>query len=577
MKKELSINNAQLPVYLYDPKYLIFVGGRNTGKSNMLGKGIDAMKLMPGSVSSLTSATYKQIVSNILPSTLSYLERLGYTKDVHYFFKTAPPKEYQKQLPYEIPLNFENYITFLHEERCWGVSLVSMDRERHGRGKNIDHEFSDEFLTFDFEAYNRAVHASNRGNDNRGWNPKKHHGAWHFSSMPYDAKGKKMLEIGKYYENEFGFDYLGTWRKVVNMQMQLFEIDNPKDFVFHYNEMIKLRRTMVPQVSKNGTLFILTNALDNAQGGGFRWMREQYETTPTPLIFQIEVMNQIVDTVEDNYYFLDERHEYKNAVNYDFIDSLGNNFNQIQQDDCRQDADHLTNLPLILSFDWGGNFSGLNVEQEIKRKNADLLPPGNFIKELFYNNLQRIGTRDLTMITFINEFYIKPPGQLVKHLATMFLEHYKYHNNKHTVIINDTFGDHKRNTERTMNEEFRDILRARGWKITVKKHYGHEPPHDAVWKMVNNCLREVNPAKYPIFRFNSVRCKNTIISMKNTRVKETDRGGLKKDKSSERLNSGVRPEHATHFGDSIGKFTYTYVPGILKGKNAKTNFIDGRF
>ena len=574
--RNLSINNAQLPIYLLNPKYLDMIAGRNTGKTNILSRGMDRMKLMPGSTVSLTSASYKQILSNILPSALSYLERLGYQKDIHYFFKKAPPKEYARKLPFEIPLSFEHYITFVHKKRCWGMPLISMDRggSMSGRGKNIDFELSDEFLTFNMDDYNKAIHSANRGNDDRGWGKYGwHHGAWHFSSMPYDALGKKKLESAKYYETEYGIDYIGLWKKVVNMQLQLFEIEDPKDYVFQYNEMLKLKRLMIPRVSKKGLMFMLANALDNPHGGGFAWMKEQYETTPTPLIFLIEVMNQIIDQVEDNYYYLDDRHEYKNAVNYDFLDSLGDNFKQIQKEDCRHDSDHMTNLPLILSFDWGGRFSGMNVQQQIERKHIQHLPQGNFMHDLFFAELSKRGVLDIKLITFINEFYIKPPKQMIKHLAAQFIDYYKYHQNKTITFINDTNGDHKRNTLKTWNEEFVDALKDNGWRVTVKKHYGQEPPHDVVWKLINNVLREVNPEKFPIFRFNADKCKNTLISMKNTKVVETVRG-MKKDKKSENTNSGIKPEHATHFSDSIGKFTYTYVPDLLK---ASKGFIDSRF
>jgi hypothetical protein len=573
--KTLSINNAQLPIYLLNPKYVNMIAGRNTGKSNIMSRGIDRMKLMPGSTATLTSASYKQIISNILPSALSYLERLGYQKDIHYFFKKSPPKEYEHKLPFEIPLSFEHYIIFVHKERCWGLPLVSMDRggSMSGRGKNIDFELSDEFLTFNMDEYNRAVHSANRGNNDRGWEKFGwHHGGWHFSSMPYDALGRKMLDGAKYYETEFGIDYIGLWKKVVNLQLQLFEIEDPKDFTFQYNEMIQLKRQMIPKVSKDGLLFLLANALDNPQGGGFKWMKEQYLTTPTPLIFLIEVMNQIIDQVEDNYYFLDDRHEYKNAVNYDFIDSLGDNFKQIQNEDCRQDADRMTNLPLILSFDWGGRFSGMNVQQQIERKDIQHLPQGNFLHDLYFGELAKLGLMDIKLINFINEFNIKPPTQMIKHLSAQFIEYYKYHQNKSVTFINDTNGDHKRNTLKTWNEEFIDDLRLHGWNVTVKKHYGQEPPHDVVWKLINNILRETNPEKFPIFRFNSDKCKNTLISMKNTKVKDTPTG-MKKDKSSENINSGVKPEHATHYSDSIGKFTFSYIPDILKKSES---FIDSR-
>ena len=564
--KQLSINNAQLPAFVYSPKYLTMIGGRNTGKTNLVARGIDRMKAMPGSVTTLTSASYKQIMTNILPSAFSYLERLGYQKGIHYFVKEAPPKNFK--LPYEMPLNFEHYITFAHPERCWGLALVSMDRkDTSGRGKNIDFEISDEFLTFNMDDYNAVVHASNRGNDDRGWQKYGwHHGAWHFSSMPYEQIKKKIIETAKYYKEQFNIDYIETWRKVVELQLQLLEIDNPEDFMFLYNEMQVLRRLMYPRVSKEGHLFMFTNALDNPQGGGFKWIKEQYRTSSSHIIFLIEIMNQIIDQVRDNYFFLDTRHEYQNANNYDYIDSLGSNWKQLQTDDCRQDADRLNNLPLLISFDWGGRFSGINIQQKIERQDIEMLPNSHFLVKHFNKHSLRLAHDNIKIINFINEFWIKPPSEMIKHLAYKFINFYKYHSNKKAYIINDKHGDLTRNQLKTWNQEFIDFLIENGWTVEIMHHPKQEPPQAVVYKLVNNILTEVNPEMYPLFCFNADRCKNTLISMKNTQVKETIKG-LKKDKSSEHINSKVDPLHATHFSDSVGKFAFTYIPHIINSND----------
>jgi len=559
MKKTLTINKAQLPVFCHSPKNLIQIGGRNTGKSNLLARGIDRMKLMPGSVSTLTSASYKQIMSNILPSVLSNLERLGYQKDIHYFVKKVPPKQYK--LPYETPLDFEHYITFVHKERSWGISLVSMDRkDTSGRGKNIDFEFTDEFLTFDMDDYNQVVHAANRGNYDRGWEKYGfHHGVWHFSSMPLELKRKKILEFADYYKDEYKIDYIETWQKIVNLQMQLFEITNPKDFVLLYNEMISVKRTIYPRISKkNNLLFMLTNAIENKYGGGFKWMKEQYLTTPSPLLFQIEIMNQVIDKVQDNYYFLDNRHEYKNAHNYTYLDTLGTNFKKLKQDDCRHDSDVLPNKPLILSFDWGGRFSCMNISQLVEHIDILSLPESHFLTNQYLNEVRKTKHDNLKILNVVNEMWIKPK-KIIKHLANQFINYYKYHKNKQLVFVKDRHGDLARNNVKSWNNEFMDYLKDAGWKISMLQHPGQEPAHSIVYLLMNNILQQINVYKYPIMRFNADRCKNTLISLKNAEVEEKSKG-LRKVKKSEHINSGVDPLHATHFSDSINKLVYTYVP-----------------
>ena len=92
-----------------------------------------------------------------------------------------------------------------------------------------------------------------------------------------------------------------------------------------------------------------------------------------------------------------------------------------------------------------------------------------------------------------------------------------------------------------------------------------EPPQSDKHLLWNIILGEVDPL-IPRFRINGDKCKYSLISMNNARVKNVD-GQLKKDKKSERPDSGVLPEEATHFSDAVDKLIWTKYAYCLQGSD----------
>lgn len=82
-----------------------------------------------------------------------------------------------------------------------------------------------------------------------------------------------------------------------------------------------------------------------------------------------------------------------------------------------------------------------------------------------------------------------------------------------------------------------------------------EPPQSDKHLLWNIILAEVDE-NIPRFRINGDKCKYTLISMNNAKVKTVE-GKLQKDKKSERPDSGVLPEEATHFSDAVDKMIWT--------------------
>src|SRR5690606_3223001 len=230
------------------------------------------------------------------PSSLKFLELLGYQKDKDYVIGIKPPPHFRK--PYETITKFDNFISFSNGT---GFLMLSQEREGSARGPNLDREIVDEALTLNKERYDGEVSPANRGNEEhfgiKSPKPvKQHHGFRYVSSMPYSQDQRWLLDYGKYYEEEAGIMLFDTWNRIVKMQLQLIDAkkkDDKRLFKDIWNEIVRLKRQIAPFQSKSGVLFTLANAFDNIENLGFSYILREYDKQ-SMLTFMIEILNWII-------------------------------------------------------------------------------------------------------------------------------------------------------------------------------------------------------------------------------------------------------------------------------------------
>lgn len=561
-EQDIQVNPAQLAYWMMPAKNKYAIYSRGTGKSFIVGAEIDEnVRIMPRGVTTLTQATYGQALTKTLPSSFKMLEMLGYkkydstTKQGDYVVCRKPPEGWY--LPYEHLLSYEHCITFSN-----GHCLYILSQDGNSRGPNADYNITDEALTIDKEQFDQEVAPTNRGNEpifgKFSKNPVyKHHGNTFLSSMPYENSQKWLLEPAKYYEEERGVHLFDVWNKVVRLQMQLIDAKAAGDrglFREIWNEVCRLRKTITPFVSKDGTLFILASIFDNLANVGLSYVMNQYGVMDK-LTFMIEILNYIVDKIDNCYYNLDERHKYYNATNDSYIQDFAENtdFNWAQLEDAHSlmDADCNPNKPLEIVFDWGSSGSFMEVAQE---SNYD------------WNTRQDISQKypGRVVDNTINEFFVHndESDTMVNALVDKFIHYYRFHVNKMVDFYRDRYGDHRSaSSKRTYNEIAIRRLESSGWTVRQFTHRGMEPPQHDKYLLWGFILSEKDE-RYPIKRFNASKCKHILISMNSTRVKDSQ-GKFVKDKRSER-NASIAPEDATHFGDAVDKRIWTKYGDLLK-------------
>ena len=558
MEIRLNGNRAQLPGLILQPKCHVSVEGRGTGKSADIGFWLDKLiRLMPKSVIALTGKTYGQLLTRTLPSSLKILNQLGYQKDQNYVIGKKPSAFFESS--YEEINKYDNFLSFSNGVR---VALISQSEPGSGRGCNVDYEIADETLTLNKEQYDQEIVPTNRGNlEFFGSKSQKpvylHHGFKYSTSMPPTRDGRWVLEFADYYEKEAGIRLFETWNRIVKMQLELLDIDNPKHFAQAWNEIARVKSRIRPFVSSTGVLFTLSNAFDNLEFLGLSYIKKNRQALPH-LIFLIEIMNFLFDKVEDCFYAInDQKHIYHNGLDdtrlMNFAKESDFDFARLQINNCAFDRDSNPDLPLEIVPDWGSSICLFCVCQE---RQFDFVS-GTVTQQKCQN--------------FINEFFVKPDENsnvLIKELCEQFTGYYSTHQHKKVHYYRDKYGDSRNpNIINSMsyNQLAISYLKKAGWEVIEHTHKGMEPPQSDKYLLWGLILRQERK-DMPLVRFNGDKCRYTLISMNNAMIKDVD-GQLKKDKSSERKSSGVLPEEATHFSDAADKIVWTKFGDKIKKQN----------
>jgi len=545
----ITLNNPQQISVINNPISEVDIWGRGTGKSFIIGWEINEInRKMPRAVTSITGQTYGQLLTRTLPSTFKFLESLGYEKDKDYLIGRKPPRGWGHS-PYERILKYDNFISFRNGN---GYLMLSQDRAGSARGPNVDREIIDEALTIDKTQYDQEVSPTSRGNEEHfGFKSKdpvrQHHGFRYVSSMPFMQEQKWLLDYGKYYEEEAGVMLFDVWNRIVKLQLELITAyldQKPALYKDIWNEVVRLKKQITPFVSKGGVMFTLANAFDNISNLGMSYIAREFKKQ-TLLTFLVEIMNWIIDKVEDCYYHIDsQKHVYYDASNDSFIRDYAENtnwdFKKLEQHDSRFDLDCDSMKPLEIVPDWGAHICLFSVGQERNYNFATkIIEPVDCV---------------------INEFYSKPDdseGVVIDDVVDKVCDYYEHHACKELIYFRDRYGDSRQpnaKKSKPYNEQAIERFQKNGWNVTPRVHKGQEPPQHEKYLLWANILKGSNPV-YPKVIFNGKNCKFTLISMNNTRVKESA-GKYEKDKGSERKKT-VLPEEATHFGDAVDKRIWT--------------------
>lgn len=250
----------------------------------------------------------------------------------------------------------------------------------------------------------------------------------------------------------------------------------------------------------------------------------QMEMEMSPHSVLVMIRNQRVTNYGNTFYpALSAKHFYIPKANEKLINipigALGN-----LKRDATYDVgpdDYNPDMALNLSHDWG-KFNCITIDQEYPRE-----------------------------VRFINAMHTINGGldpKDVDDLADAFCEYYRMHRRKIAYQWGDRTGNNKvANSKKTFFEQFADRLRAKGWRVIMKKtgDVEHLERHRFISK-----LHKGDDTRLPRVTHNATNCSDLRIALEGTPMI-----GDKKDKSSEK-NAAIKPQHATHYTDAYDNRLY---------------------
>jgi hypothetical protein len=521
INKELFLNPAQLQSAMMNAQKEAEIAGRATGKSSGFAWKIHKVnEEMPRSSNAFAGATFKQLLTRTLPPVVSALERLGYHKDIHYVIGHKPPAALKYEQPFEPALEYDRFMQF---KDGTGFHLTSQDREGKNRGFNLNFILADELLTLDKKKLEDEVFASNRGGPEIFKKSKLNHGWRLASSMPTSAKSNWILEYGNYYDEEGNSIWL-LWNRICRLQLQFIESKIKEEQLSLLKEIQAMKKSLRFYADKSGVLFSVSNVFDNIKIVGLDYIREMRRQMPLNS-FRLEILNEKITAVENNFYKLREEVHLYDAPNYSYLDNLEYDFTRLSVEDSRMDSDVNLGEPLDLGIDFGGVINSVRIAQE--------------------NHMDLITGRPLWNYRFLKSFYVKHPKGLTE-LVNDITAYYAHHPCKELNIPYDQTAIGRDAVRALYIDELTALFIAKGWKVNAV-YLGQAAGHHARYLLYEKMLGE-NDASFPVLRYNRTNDKDGILSMQLAGLL-TKKNGFEKDKRPEQ-STKIPREQATDLSDA---------------------------
>lgn len=545
-EKSVYVNSAQIRAMEFDCQESIELIGRGGGKTSFIHAYDQRRKAieMPGSKGLFVHYTYQQALTQTIPSLIAGLRRLGVYQNIHYTIG-KPDKKLKFKDPIEPPQGgFENCIFWITGRV---TQIISLEVKGAAAGINSDDVSGDEVKYFDQERFEREVLGTMRANESLFGHLHCHWSVKLTSSMPTSIDSKWILKA---------VDEARDAETINGKKLQLIEayVGEKLDWLSKMKDATETQqRRIMAQVNKVeakiaplrfGTRYVHeAGSLENLSVLTERYIRRMHKLMD-PHTFRTEILNQRPQSVDKCFYAdLDtDKHTYPHAFNNSYLEGLNWDFKKAKRQTCLQDLDCIADQPLHLSIDWGAVINSCTIGHYWKGDRHELNP--------------------------INSMFVKWP-QGIDDLAEMFCDYYGPHFRKDYFLHHDpkTGWERRPNNKRfpTYAEQFIDRLKQRGWRCVYVTPKGSEMPTHAIryalWKRV---LRETE-LQLPRLRANKLKTKYSLTSMLNTEVVE-DHRGISKGKASEKSNSGVEPEDATHFGDTMDIWLIGILRDVYKQK-----------
>ena len=495
------------PIYFNKPQRLtqliganttVIVAGRRTGKTDSIAAPfvLRNMQRMPGSTGAVVVPTFRHGLTNTLPGLLTAWKRWGFIEGVHYVVGKRPPKSFAA--PIIEPKFYEHVITF-YNGSC--AIIISQDRPGSANSLTLSWVLVDEAKFIDYAKLKDEVFPANGGIKSHFGMHSFNHSVMILSDMPQTTKGSWFLHYREQMDEELIETIKATVWQIWSTKERIRKLRAEGKTVAEY--LRGYLRRMDRDLNRMRSVAVYYkeySSIENLQLLGENYIK-QMKRDLTPLTFQTSILCQRIGIAKDGFYSsMREKHKY-NDSNFDYLDSLGYDFDPTAID-SRADKDVDPDSPLCIGMDYNANINWIVCGQ----------PRGKHL---------------LVLKSFFVKFDRKIPE-----LVDDFCRYYQFHRNKTVVYYWDATA--KGSNYAVNEQDFRWVVchefERHGWTV-VDVYLGNPMRHDEKHLLINQGFAG-KQRLMPMF--NRQNNDDLILAIQTAGV-ERGRNGFRKNKSGEKL------------------------------------------
>ena len=518
-------NIPQLLVNIIMASLMVLIWGRATGKT--LGATAPWLAYhcqhMPRSTGAILCKSYSHMMTKVLQEIVEGWTSLGYIEGLHFWIRQRPPEWAN------VPRDFHHT---LGHDRCifWYtgavIKLFSLDKNAPSNGDSVDFMMVEEAKLLDYDSVQEAFKTV-RGNRQHFGHLACHGGKLIVTDRPRDATGRWVTKYQKMQSDPELLEAIIECQYQISLrQQQLLGGCSEAKAVVLEREIRQLRDELNElrlgpegdDGEREGSVYVsFASTLDNIHALGVKAIKNLRRDL-TDYDYQLSVLNEEGMLVEDCFYAsLDELvHGYTND-NELFIDSNPS----VRVRDSRFDADIWPDKPLSIFFDHNKAI-----------------------------NCLAVGQRQDDGFHLLNCLRVEEPLMALD-LVDEFCRYYAHHPTKSVVYYYDNTsrrGDARR--AQFLSDDIIRKFREKGWHVK-DVYLGQASTHENRYFVLAKIFQQGQPFA---FRYNIANCEwwEYAAHQTPTQRRVSEKGTrFGKDKSSEKIDSGIAPSEATHITEAV--------------------------
>ncbi|MEP7375544.1 MAG: hypothetical protein ABI675_19520 [Chitinophagaceae bacterium] len=497
--KESNLNRSQALIHIINANVTYFAGPRATGKtSGGIGpRVLHLSEIMPRSQIGLVNDTYERIEKSLLPGLEAYWnEELGLLPDVDYVINKKPPDHWTK--PLYIPKKWDRVVSFASG---FILAQISLAVEGSANGFNLQAVIGDEVKYWNEKKFKSEVKPAIRGGRKYFGHLAEFQSQWFFTDK-YPSKGANIYWVldKKKECNQSHVDIVYTMQLEVyrlEKEMDAARRDNNINVYYDRKRTIKEYETVLNEMRKDLVYYCDALPYENIDVLGGKYYRDQKRDLTT-YEYDVAIENKDPDkAIKPFYPDLVDQIFYEDPFDYD------------------------PNLPLIIALDY--QFS---------------------IVPLCATQYKQLNDSAYTTLNFIQSFHVLEP-EGIEAVVDKFCKAFETHGTKVVYYTFDQTAIGRSLHGKSFKEIVIDCLTKNNWSVT-DIYMGDTPDHDIKYEAIKKLLAVTSDKA---IRINKLRNESLVDSLKLAPAVIDAKGKTRKDKSSEKENSGTPPEKATHYSD----------------------------